>query len=161
MPAALALLDRKITYESATEHECDMIRMSTYVPETQKLYASLFEYKKEIEALTAHHLGLSNTENCVMSHWKEWIRGRFNVCIPVTVKGKEGKPRRKVLMRCPMAHMLAESAYPGTVDEKIGCEVATYAWMQDNCPEINIPHLWGFGFSDGRHVSFRLLSDFP
>jgi hypothetical protein len=51
-----------------------------------------------------------------------------------------------------MPHMLAESAYPGTVDEKIGYEVATYAWLQENCPDIPIPHLWGFGFTDGRKV---------
>jgi hypothetical protein len=25
--------------------------------------------------------------------------------------------------------------------------------MQDNCPDIRIPHLFGFGFSDDRHVS--------
>jgi hypothetical protein len=56
-----------------------------------------------------------------------------------------------------MPHALAESAYPGTIDEKIGCEVATYAWIEDNCPTIPIPHLWGFTFSDGRTVSRQLL----
>lgn len=64
----------------------------------------------------------------------------------------------KVLMRWPMPHALAESTYPGTIDEKIGCEVATYAWIENNCPTIPIPHLWGSGFSDSRtytHVKHR------
>jgi hypothetical protein len=28
-----------------------------------------------------------------------------------------------------------------------------YAWMQHQCPDVRIPHLYGFGFSDHRHVS--------
>lgn len=59
---------------------------------------------------------------------------------------------RKVIMRCPMPHKLAEARYPGTVDEKLSCEVGTYAWMQENSPNVPIPYLFGFGFSDGRHV---------
>jgi hypothetical protein len=55
-------------------------------------------------------------------------------------------------MRCPMPHKLAEARYPGTVDEKLSCEVGTYAWMQETSPDVPIPHLFGFGFSDGRHV---------
>lgn len=51
-----------------------------------------------------------------------------------------------------MAHKLAEAVTPGSSDEKMGCEVGTYAWMQERCPEIRIPHLYGFGFSDRRHV---------
>jgi hypothetical protein len=73
--------------------------------------------------------------------------------MPVEVKETSGSVSRKVLMRCPMPHKLAEARYPGTGDEKLGCEVGTYAWMQDNCPLTRIPHLFGFGFSDDRHVS--------
>lgn len=79
--ATLALLDRRITYDSAAEHESDVIEKLTYVPKTESFYDYLVEHKREIEALTAHHLGLGITENCVMSHWKDWIRGRFNVCV--------------------------------------------------------------------------------
>jgi hypothetical protein len=52
-----------------------------------------------------------------------------------------------------MPQKLAETWYPGTVNEKLSCEVGAYAWMHDNCSNIPIPHLFGFGFSDGRHVS--------
>ncbi|OBT57788.1 hypothetical protein VE04_01636 [Pseudogymnoascus sp. 24MN13] len=50
-----------------------------------------------------------------------------------------------------MPHKLAEVKYPGTVDEKLSSEVGTYAWIQHQCPDIRIPHLYGFGFFDHRH----------
>ncbi|KAF2785785.1 hypothetical protein K505DRAFT_380680 [Melanomma pulvis-pyrius CBS 109.77] len=157
MPAALDLLNGQIEYQSAVDHESNILKKLTYVPETRKVYAYLFEHTSDIQSLTAHHLGV-NQAQCVVSHWDEWIRGSFNVCIPVVVEGQNGQPNRTVLMRCPMAYRLGEDV--GSVDEKIGCEVATYAWMQDNCPEVKIPDLLGFGFSDGRnftHTAHRPL----
>ena len=118
--------------------------------ETRKVYAYLNEHTGDIQALTAHHLGINRTQ-CVVSHWKEWIRGNFNVCIPVLVQDQNGRPSRTVPMRCPMAYRLGSDI--GSVDEKIGCEVATYAWMQDNCPDVRIPDLLGFGFFNRRGVS--------
>ncbi|KAH8593060.1 hypothetical protein B0O99DRAFT_715281 [Bisporella sp. PMI_857] len=41
--------------------------------------------------------------------------------------------------------------YPGTVDEKLSSEAGTYVWMQDRCPDVRIPQLYGFGFSDRRY----------
>ncbi|OCK75024.1 hypothetical protein K432DRAFT_266870, partial [Lepidopterella palustris CBS 459.81] len=60
----------------------------------------------------------------------------------------------------PWLHKPAEAKYPGTVDEKLSSEVRTYAWMQHQCPVFRIPHLYGFGFSDHRHVShlYRLIT---
>ncbi len=54
-----------------------------------------------------------------------------------------------------MPHKLVEA------DEKMGCEVETYAWMQEKCLYIRIPLLCGFGFYDRRHirtVRLQLLS---
>jgi hypothetical protein len=51
-----------------------------------------------------------------------------------------------LFFRCPMPYKLAEDAYPGTMDEKLGSEVGAYSWMQLKCSEIRIPHLYGFGF---------------
>lgn len=51
-----------------------------------------------------------------------------------------------------MPHKLAEKNHPGTMDEKLNCEVATYAWIQENCPEFPFTHLIGFEFSDGAKV---------
>ena len=150
MPAALDLLHRQIEFQSAIDHQSNILKKLNNVQETRDVYAYLFERTSDIRALTAHHLGVDRAQ-CVVSHWEEWIRGSFNVCIPVRVEGQYGETDKTVLMRCPMAYALGKDT--GIVDEKIGCEVATYAWMQDNCPEVNIPDLLGFGFSDGRKVS--------
>ncbi|KAF2459630.1 hypothetical protein BDY21DRAFT_384754 [Lineolata rhizophorae] len=136
MPATLHLLDRTITFSSAAENETDILRKVDLAGQTRKFYAYLWTHKNEIEAVTAHHLHMSRMERCVVSYQDEWIHGRFNICVPVLVMRKNGTSSRK----------------PGTVDEKMGCEVATYVWMQDNCSEISTPHLWAFAFSDGRAV---------
>jgi len=62
------------------------------------------------------------------------------------------------MMRFPMPHKLAEARYPGTVDEKLSCEVGTYVWMQENFPDIPIPHLvvFGYGYLTGGHGSKNL-----
>jgi hypothetical protein len=51
-----------------------------------------------------------------------------------------------------MPYKLAEEQHPGTVDEKVSCEAASYIWMQEHCTDIRIPHLYGFGFTDGKCV---------
>jgi hypothetical protein len=162
MPGTLNLLNRNpITYESAASDEDNIISKVADVAHTNTLYGYLWEQRRSIEALTAHHLGLASKDSCLVLDQCTWIRGSFNVCIPVEVKETSGSVSREVLMRCPMSHKLAEARYPGTVDEKVSCEVGTYAWMQDNCPHIRIPHLFGFGFSDNRHVSPLLDTDIP
>jgi len=47
-----------------------------------------------------------------------------------------------------MPHKLAKAKYPGTVDEKLSSKVGTFVRMQNQCPDVRIPHFDGFGFSD-------------
>ncbi|KAF6787339.1 aminoglycoside phosphotransferase [Colletotrichum sojae] len=85
-----------------------------------------------------------------MVDFSRCIMGSFNVCIPVCVKSTHNQgAATRLFLRCAMPHKLAESRSPGSVDEKTRCEVATYAWMQRNCPDVRIPYLYGFGLSDG------------
>lgn len=151
MPSTLQLVNREpITFESATQTDENIINQSAYVAATTSLYRQLWAERNTISAIVKHHLGLGHLHNCTVERPVQWIRGSFNVCVPVTVAS--GSESKRYILRCPMAHKLAEAPYPGTVDEKLGCEVGTYAWMQDNCPDIRIPFLYGFGFSDHRHV---------
>lgn len=62
------------------------------------------------------------------------MHGSFNLCIPIFIQSSG----QKVLVRCSHAHELAESYYPGNVDEKANYEVATYASMQEPCSEIRL-----------------------
>ncbi|KAF2768962.1 hypothetical protein EJ03DRAFT_351624 [Teratosphaeria nubilosa] len=45
-----------------------------------------------------------------------------------------------------MPHAVGESYAPGTVDEKVRYEAATYVWLERECPMIPIPRLLGMGF---------------
>ncbi|KAH8729162.1 hypothetical protein BGZ61DRAFT_529415 [Ilyonectria robusta] len=40
---------------------------------------------------------------------------------------------------------VGEASCPRNVDEKLRCEAATYIWLQQNCPDVPIPRLFGFG----------------
>jgi hypothetical protein len=36
--------------------------------------------------------------------------------------------------------------------KKIRCEAGTYAWLQENCPDVLIPKLYGFSLSTAETV---------
>ena len=103
-----------------------------------------------IQDIVRHHLRLRSEDTCIVKD--QWIRGSFNVCIPIEVRSAGFN--QKFIFRCPMPHKLAEATYPGTIDEKLSSEVGAYVWIQEYCPDIPIPQLYGFGFSNNRHVSF-------
>ncbi|KAK3933748.1 hypothetical protein QBC46DRAFT_401354 [Diplogelasinospora grovesii] len=148
----LELLNRTpITYQSALNTDKNIIHEARHVAATEVLYQKLWKERSTIGALTKHHLGLGDRDICTVAQQSRWIRGGFNVCIPVEVQSLGS--RRKLILRCAMPHKLAEAETPGSIDEKMGCEVGTYAWMQERCPDIRIPHLYGFGFSDHRHFT--------
>lgn len=156
MPATIRL-DRRgpITYSSALKKNADVINQAAHLAAAEELCRVLWDSRGTIESLVRHHLRLGDTDSCTVEPSDRWIRGSFNVCV-VVVATRSGSAAdsapRKLIFRCPMPHKLAEARYPGTVDEKLRCEVGMYAWMQDWCRDIRIPHLYGFGFSDHRHV---------
>ncbi|KAG5922924.1 hypothetical protein E4U42_005146 [Claviceps africana] len=152
MAPSLDLLGRgPITIESALMQEKNVINWATYGPATDKLYEWLWEQRESIQALVKHHLALSKRDFCAVLPRSHWIRGSFNICVPVELKSK--KSCQKVIFRCPMPHKLAESRYQGSIDEKLGCEVGAYIWIEENCPDIRTPFLFGFGSSDGRQYT--------
>lgn len=57
-----------------------------------------------------------------------------------------------------MPFKLGESSYPGTVEEKLRAEVGAYAWLQENCPDIRIPQLYGFRIADHHFTHEARLS---
>ena len=153
MPTAIKLDHRKpITYSSALKKDTNIISRAAYFQAATELYNSLWDQRQIIQALVRHHLRLSTRDTCIVNAKAQWIRGSFNVCIPIEVQTT--RYHKKLIFRCPMPHKLAEVKYPGTVDEKLCSKVGTYAWIQDQCPDIRIPHLYGFGFFDHRHVSY-------
>jgi hypothetical protein len=141
-----------ITYQSAANEEANIIHQLAYLPTATKLGQDIWKQRQGIEALTKHHLGLGREYTCTVLEQATWTQGSFNICVPI--KAKFDHLYRKVILHRPMPRKLAEDIYPGTIDEKLSCEVGAYKWMQDKCPDIR---LHGFGFSDRRHVSPFLL----
>jgi len=144
------LLSGPISYEAAINNDVNVIHEADYVPLTTALYKQLWQERCTIEDLTKHHLSLINQDVCIVAHPSHWIRGSFNICIPIDVQSPN--LCRKLMLRCAMPYKLAEVQNPGSVNEKMEGEVGAYIWMQENCPDICIPYLYGFGFSDHRHV---------
>ncbi|KAJ6020698.1 hypothetical protein N7540_006202 [Penicillium herquei] len=112
-----------------------------------------------MKAVVIPHLGLPSPNACPVADVEDWLHGSFNVCIPVTisVKGRQKHSGTRVLLRLPLPYRTGEEFRRGNSDEKIRGEAGTYAWLQENCPDIPIPQLYGFATSDGQTSSSRVL----
>lgn len=158
MPPTLNLVDRApVTLSSAIDQDCNFIHKAGYVAAQQAFYQHLWRQQIGIATVVRHHLNLGHAHAVTVSLQDRWIRGGFNVCIPIEVRPPpsetgEARPAQNLLLRCPLPHKTAEAIYPGTIDEKLGCEVGAYVWIQEQCSDIRIPHLYGFGFSELRKV---------
>ncbi|EFE36070.1 uncharacterized protein ARB_05007 [Trichophyton benhamiae CBS 112371] len=149
-PFTLPLLRGKITLEDALVQEEDMLIRLSLVDKRFDFFLWIVQHKKEIQELVSFQLGLSSPEQCRVGDVREWLHGSFNVCVPIYVKKGVTPTEKRLLIRFPLPYKIGEANYPGNADEKLRCEVATYVWMQENCPDVPIPKLWGFGFVDGQ-----------
>ncbi|KAL4808045.1 hypothetical protein BDV18DRAFT_95642, partial [Aspergillus unguis] len=136
------LLRRDITYSSAREGELNILHQLGYYDKQTAFFAHLNNHQAWIRSIVAHHLNLTPGA-CHVSPVDDWLHGSFNVCIPVTVHS------RRFLLRCPLPYRIGEDLRPGNGDEKVRCEAGAYAWLEENCPGVPIPSLYGFGLSSG------------
>ncbi|CVL07741.1 uncharacterized protein FMAN_14608 [Fusarium mangiferae] len=143
--------DTFINYSEAQCREDDIINKLRFAERRKELYKNLEEQTDTILSLVRHHLNLGDDAKCEVWPHELWIQGSFNVCIPITTVS--GIVTRHLMLRCCLPYKLAEAQYPGTIDEKLRCEVGTYVWMQQHCTDIRIPYLYGFGLTDHRHYS--------
>ncbi len=125
--------------------------------ERPRLREEFFNYLKShrslIMALVSQNLLLQEHQRCVVADVTEWKSGDFNVCIPISISNWRSQ---RLIMRCPFPHMLdchVNSSNSDSIDEKIRCEAATFAWISQNCTHVPIPRLWGFGLPSGLWVS--------
>lgn len=91
---------------------------------------------------------------CDVAGMEDWYCGSFNVSIPITIHDWKGKQQRgnAVLLRFPLPYRVGEEFRPGNGDEKLQCEAGAYAWLEENCPDVPIPRLYGFAMSNGKTV---------
>ncbi|KAF0641002.1 hypothetical protein FPSE5266_03312 [Fusarium pseudograminearum] len=116
-----------------------------YLVAAYKFKLKLWKKRDSIAALIKYHLRLQADDTCIVLPQEQWTNGCFNVCVRVEVTA--GNSTRSLIFRCPVPPLAGQQA-PGRNDEKLGCEVGTYIYMQQNCPDIRIPELFAFGFTD-------------
>jgi hypothetical protein len=149
----------RFTLKAAQKNERNILSRLKRSDCTARLYRDLWRDRKTIEAITAHHLGRIDPSACCVQDTATWMKGQFNVCIPVHVHEADGSIS-KTIFRCPLAHKVGERYSPGAVDEKMRAEAGVYAWVEENCPDIPTPRLHAFGFSPDLQVEKLILASF-
>jgi hypothetical protein len=144
---SLPLLHGSTTLADALEEEENMITRLAYPSQGVDFFVWILEHREDFEAIVSYDLCLGAAEVCRFGEVAEWLHGSFNVCIPIYID-----KCRKVMLRIPLPYKVGESTHPGNEDEKLRTEVATFIWLEENCPDVPIPFLWGFGFPGGRSV---------
>ncbi|KAL2826672.1 hypothetical protein BDW59DRAFT_160863 [Aspergillus cavernicola] len=136
-----------ICLENALEDDDNILHRLHYPQKQEKFWPLLRSQRRDLEELVSFHV---QAKHCQVADEPEWLSGSYNVCIPVSVDPLSGE---RVLVRIALPFKLGEANNPGNVDEKLRCEVATYIWMEENCPTVPIPSLYGFAFPNGLTVS--------
>ncbi|CAK7210072.1 hypothetical protein SCUCBS95973_000668 [Sporothrix curviconia] len=152
MPANLFLANGKsITREEALDRKINVVAQFTQYKAVADL-KRVWDHQDDWCTLVAAHVGVQ-PGRIQMSHPPAWKRGTFNLVVPMLLKG-DGVPPQ-VLLRVPMPAKIGEKQHQGSVADKLRCEAASYIWMQRHCPDIRIPHLYGFGIPgvDGGHFT--------
>ena len=144
----LPTLKGNITYSEAADEEHNVLHELTYPRKREAFINYLLEHTKEIEDIVSCYLRLKGGEEPHIVPREFWLHGSFNLCIPVVIKNWRKHPDGGgVMIRFPLSYKVGDLNYPGNSEEKIRCEVATYAWIHENCPDVPIPNLWGFAFT--------------
>lgn len=143
------------TLDDALAAETDILPALKAPQQTVRFRREQLEARRsQIQQVVCRHLNISSNK-LVLSETSEWIHRGFNICLPIEILDtRSQKLPRKAMMRVVLPHAVGESYSPGTVDEKVRCEAATYAWLQRECPDIPIPQLLGIGLPGGRSACF-------
>lgn len=153
----ILLHERLRTLKSAAYDDNDFLLAIQHQSDAEDFQQQIGRETESIAAVVKHHLHLRHDDSCVVLPSDSWIHGGFNLCVLVEVQSCSSSESRQVVFRCPLPYKLPEQQHPGTIDEKVSCEAAAYAWMQDYCTDIRIPHLYAFGFTDGSQVCVSAL----
>ncbi|KAM3550518.1 hypothetical protein MY1884_008212 [Beauveria asiatica] len=152
------LLDGPITLSGATARSSNILHSLRYPSLKSAFYAHIESHRTLLTEVIAHHLGVAPSAVDVSSQ-KWWRHGSFNLCLPGSVLQPvpAGVPKY-FFIRFPLPYRVGETTRPGNADEKLACEAATYAWLEENCPTVPIPRLYGFGLSTNlRYTNCELL----
>ncbi|CAK7228964.1 hypothetical protein SBRCBS47491_007085 [Sporothrix bragantina] len=166
-----------VGYEDALLSGADILHESQQFRGVMSFWFRMSQPQQRValERLVAQHIG-TDAARVKVSHTKMWRQGAFNLAIPMLVFDSKAAAEaardptlqagmngdipasvsdsvRRVMLRLPMAAKCGEAVNPGSILEKMRCETATYVWMQQHCPDVRIPHLYGFGLPTGKHFA--------
>ncbi|CAG9951872.1 unnamed protein product [Clonostachys rosea f. rosea IK726] len=147
--ATRKLLSGPITLCEAKEKGFNVVHQLEYPQLNEPSFGALRAKLTLFAPLLHHHLYV-DPANCNVSPPENWRHGSFNVCVPARVDVPGLTQPRFIMVRFPLPYRVGEATRPGNADEKLRCEAATYAWLQEHCPSVPIPHLYGVGFSTGQ-----------
>ncbi|KAK2767839.1 hypothetical protein FQN54_004000 [Arachnomyces sp. PD_36] len=154
MPKARHPLHDDITPVAAKNKEINLLHQLRYRDQKAQFLNSIDGKRNWIKEVVARHLDLKSSHTCHVAGMENWVHGSFDVSIPITI---ENWQKQGVLLRLPLPYRVGEAFRPGNGDEKIRCEAGTYAWLQENAPDVPIPKLYGFAMSTGEtftHVEY-------
>lgn len=151
-----------IDYNEAVDSEDNLVarhrELGSWTDFTTRLLADV----PALEKLVAWHTG--RAPGCVrIGRVETWAYGSFNLAFPMQlldVKNENDDTESRVILRFPIPATTGEFYYPGSMQEKLRCEVASYIYMQRHCSDVRIPFLYGFGFPDGTNFIHRTLAPF-
>ncbi|QPG98623.1 hypothetical protein C2857_007799 [Epichloe festucae Fl1] len=149
------LLSGPITLSAARAKSSNVLHALAYPQQKEDFYERIERHRPLLAHVVAHHLGTESTEIDI-SPQEYWRHGSFNLCVPTRVDvDRSVKPAvpEFVFLRFPLPYRVGEATNPGNSDEKVNCEAATYAWLQENCPSVPIPKLYGFGLSTNQRFT--------
>ncbi|KAM3439878.1 hypothetical protein MY4824_002385 [Beauveria thailandica] len=141
------LLSGPITLSSAKSRGSNVLHALRFPLQKREFYARIERQRHLLSHLVAHHLN-TDLANVTISGQEYWRHGSFNLCVPVHVdNAADPTIPQYTMVRFPLPYRVGEATNPGNSDEKIRTEAATYAWIHQNCPDVPIPRLFGFGLS--------------
>lgn len=152
MERRLPLSHGTISLSAALANTDDTLLALSYPQEEAKFFDYLESRENDIKHIVAWHLKLKAGKIPQLAPRHAWLRGYFNINIPVSIENWSHQPHKRVLFRIPLPYKVGEARHPGNVDEKLRCEVATFVWLLDKHPTVPVPLLWGFGFPTGACV---------
>ncbi|UPK91992.1 hypothetical protein LCI18_002927 [Fusarium solani-melongenae] len=140
MSDTLPLLKGQISLQDALEEDIDIIQELSYLEKRLQFWLHLFTQRQYIAELASRHLNV-RLSDIRLGEVEDWIHESFNACIPIHIGQSVrtlGLPPRAII-RFPLPYKVRD------VDKKLRCEAATYIWLQQNCPDVPVPRLFGFG----------------
>lgn len=150
------LLRGQIAYSEAKAKQTNVLHTLDYYDKRHIFFNRIIKHRKHVQNIVARQLGLSSTDTVHIANWEEWLYGSYNVCVRADLGSSSQTADTQLLIRFALPYKIGEETFRGNADEKVRTEAGTYAWLEQNCPTIPTPHLYGFGLTGDKHVSLEL-----